>query len=55
MSTPCEKADDISEIKKDIKELLAFKNKALGIIIAVTTMFSILTFTVNIIAMKALK
>ena len=33
MTTPCERAEDISEIKKDVKELLAYKNKMLGAIL----------------------
>jgi hypothetical protein len=38
MTTPCEQQDIIKEIRGDVKELLKFKNTALGIIVALQSM-----------------
>jgi hypothetical protein len=37
MTTPCQQEDIIREIRKDVKELLKFKNTAMGIIISLNT------------------
>jgi len=47
MSTPCDRENDILEIKKDVKELLAFKNKAMGIIMGLTVMCNVLAFVIG--------
>jgi hypothetical protein len=49
MTTPCEHQDKILEISRDVKTLLEFRNKALGVIIAVTSIFSMAGVVVSII------
>jgi hypothetical protein len=54
MGVPCDKTEVISminetvkETRRDVKDLLAFKNKALGIIITVTVIFQIVAFALT--------
>ncbi len=47
MNTPCDRIGDIEEIKRDVKELLAFKNKAMGIITGVTIVGNLLAFIIG--------
>lgn len=53
MTTPCEKTEviqyirqDVSEIKGDVKSLLAYQNKLIGIVVGIT---SVLTIGFNLI------
>ena len=47
MNTPCDRIADIEEIKRDVKELLAFKNKAMGIITGITIVGNLLAFVIG--------
>lgn len=56
MSTPCQKIEvidiiknDVKEIKTDIKDLLQFKNRILGITIATSTFCTLVAHALGIL------
>lgn len=56
MSMPCEKTeviniikDDVKEIKTDIKDLLQFKNKILGITIATSAVCTVFAHIIGLL------
>lgn len=55
MTTPCTQESMIKEIRDDIKDLLKFKNTALGMIIAITAISNLLGFFITILITKVIK
>jgi hypothetical protein len=55
VTTPCTQQEMIKEIRDDIKDLLKFKNTALGMIIAITAISNLIGFFVTIIVTKFTK
>ncbi len=39
--------DEVKEIKKDVKELIGFQHKILGIVVAISTFFTFIGFIVS--------